>query len=143
RTARRHRRPGPSGGGRDRQVLVFDRLEDRTLMTISPVLDLGNSNNVGFLGIFSDTLYLKADPSGLLEWSPDGTNFTTNIGPAGQTVNLAPSAAGPTTITVSTGTVDLEDFTGGGRDLTIQALGAPSGGGTLMATQVNISPCLG
>ena len=122
---------------RDRLLLGFDRLEDRTMLSISPVVDVSNSNNVGFLGLISDTLYLSTNSSGLLEWSSDGTNFTTNLG-GNQT--LAPSTAGSTTITVSVGTVDVENLAGGGENLTIQALGAPNGSlGTLMATELNIT----
>ncbi len=131
-----HRRPGSATRNRDRQPLGFDLLEHRTLLTISAV---PGASGVGFLGVVTDTLYLKTDSSGLLEWSSDGTNFTTDIDSAGapQTLNLSQAA---TTITASVGTVDLEGVATDGQSLTIQALGAPSGeAGNLMATQVNIN----
>ena len=135
-THRRHRRRGSAGRNRDRQPLGFDLLEHRTLLTISAVP--GNANSVGFLGVAADTLYLKTDSSGVLEWSSDGTNFTTDIDSAGAAATLNPSL--PTTITVSVGTVDVEGIATGGQNLTIQALGAPGGqGGNLMATQLNIN----
>src|SRR5580658_8649563 len=103
-----HSRLGSAGRGRDRRFLGFELLEDRTMLSITPVPDVSNPNNVGFLGLLSDTLYLRTEASGLLEWSSDGTNFTTNLG-GGETID--PASGGATTITASVGTVDDEDFT--------------------------------
>ncbi len=59
--------------------LHMELLEDRLAPSITPVPDFAH-NAVAFDGAPTDTLYLKI-VGGLLEWSPDGVNFTSNVDP--------------------------------------------------------------
>jgi hypothetical protein len=139
RGAAQTRRSAADRRRKDRRRLAFESLEERSLLSISIVQRTSDPNSIGFLGSASDTLYLETDSAGHLEWSVDGTNFTPNLGKAGQDVTLDPGTNGPTTITVGVGTLDILGLTGGGKDLTIAAFAAPNGrGGTLMATGVNV-----
>src|ERR1700733_10609128 len=98
RAARRSRRSGQPGNPRPSRPLSVERLESRVLLDVTPMLSTGG---VTFTGGSTDNLYLKT-ANGVLEWSTDGTNFSSNLAPSGaspQTLTLA----GNTTVTVNIG----------------------------------------
>src|SRR3984957_14792164 len=64
---------------RPRSSLRLEHLEGRLAPTITPVPNFAG-NAVVFNGAPTDTLHLKV-VGGLLEWSPDGVNFTSNVDP--------------------------------------------------------------
>src|SRR5580698_7781816 len=91
--------------------LGLETLEGRIAPTITPVPDFAG-NAVVFNGAPTDTLHLEV-VGGLLEWSPDGVHFTSNVDP---------NPPGVETFTVNSasqitsnlfGTLYIQEMTGG------------------------------
>ncbi len=104
---------------RQRASLIVERLEDRTMLSISPTYF--DSHNVSFLnGASSDSLWLKTT-NGLLAYSDDGTNYSTDMG-AG--VPIALGSGGTTTITLGNmATLHIAGLTGAGSDVVLETDG--------------------
>ncbi len=112
---------------RARNPLLVERLEDRTLLTVSVVP--GPGNTVGILGTVGDQVWLRtnsaAGNSAQLQYSIDATNYS----------DLGVNVAHDTTITLGDmGHVHLMSTSGQGHAITLQALGAPSGDGGQLAS---------
>src|SRR5579872_2826154 len=106
RPAQRNRRPR------------IETLEDRTLMSISPILDV-NGHDISFLGVAGDNLWLKTDGSGNLLYSSDGSNYSaagTNLTSANTKITLG-----------AMDSVHLAGLNTAGQALTIQSLAIPNG----------------
>src|SRR5437588_390796 len=74
-----------------RRSLGLERLESRVLLAVTPVL---TTAGVTFTGGAADDLYLVA-VGGVLEYSTDGTTFSSN---------LAPGSSSPQTLTLANDT---------------------------------------
>src|SRR5208337_1257505 len=102
--------------------LELERLEDRTLLAVTIQHDLGNA--VSILGTVGDQVWLQTNTN-QFQYSTDGTNYY-NLG-----VNVSQDA------TITLGDMDqvhLMNTIGQGHAITLQALGAPSGGGGQLAS---------
>ncbi len=111
-------------------ALGCERMEERILLTVQPVVSKGT---VTFSGSAGDSLYLETDTSGnLLYHDQTSTTYTSNLG--GSTVNLH---AQDTTVEVYVGgTLYLEGLTTGGKALTIdgQSVTKPQGNVAIQST---------
>lgn len=91
-----------------RGPLSVERLESRVLFDVTPMLTTGG---VPFTGGQKDNLYLKT-VDGVLQWSTDGTTYSSNLAPTGsspQTLTLGCD----TTVNVNVGGIPhLESMTG-------------------------------
>lgn len=109
--ARRGRRARQRRAGYLRPLrgpLSVERLESRVLFDVTPMLTTGG---VTFTGGQNDNFYLKT-VDGVLQWSTDGTTYSSNLAPTGsspQTLTLSSD----TTVNVNVGgTLHLESMTG-------------------------------
>ena len=106
--------------GRTLRLLNFERLENRSLLSVTASL---SGSTATFSGGSSDDLALMTDSSGNLYYSADGGSFTDDLG-GGKTLNLA---AQTSTIQVYVGTVlELTNIFTKGQALTIEGPKAQS-----------------
>ncbi len=114
-----------SDGRRRRwRPLNLERLEARTLLTVSVIPDSGNA--VSILGTVGDQVWLQTNNAGVFQYSTDGTNYSNlpSSGGIGGNVTVAQDA------TITLGDMDevhLMTAIGQGHAITLQALGVANG----------------
>ncbi len=112
--------------------LGLERLEDRTLLSVSIVP--GSGNAVGILGTVGDSVWLRTSASNL-QYSTDGTNYSSLGVTVTQDVTVTLGALDAVHLGSSSGA----QIIGQGHALTFQALGVPNGSVGQLAAPKDLS----